>query len=110
PGVVPHASNILEHPELTAERITRFAKLVGRENVIAGSDCGFSSQATYNPEVHPNVVWDKFHVMAGGPPPRTQATLALIKLCSLVSFRILDAKKPGTVVAVPSFRSLYCYS
>ncbi|HSF59929.1 MAG TPA: cobalamin-independent methionine synthase II family protein, partial [Candidatus Binatia bacterium] len=48
PGVVTHASNIVEHPELIAERITRFAKLVGRENVIAGSDCGFSSQATYN--------------------------------------------------------------
>jgi 5-methyltetrahydropteroyltriglutamate--homocysteine methyltransferase len=66
PGVVTHASNIVEHPELIAERITRFAKLVGRENVIAGSDCGFSSQATYNPEVHPTVVWAKFKAMAEG--------------------------------------------
>ncbi|HWX76729.1 MAG TPA: cobalamin-independent methionine synthase II family protein [Candidatus Acidoferrales bacterium] len=66
PGVVTHASNIVEHPELIAERITRFAKLVGRENVIAGSDCGFSSQATYNPEVHPTVVWAKFQAMAEG--------------------------------------------
>jgi len=66
PGVVTHASNIVEHPELIAERITRFAKLVGRENVIAGSDCGFSSQATYNPEVHPTVVWAKFRAMAEG--------------------------------------------
>jgi 5-methyltetrahydropteroyltriglutamate--homocysteine methyltransferase len=66
PGVITHASNIVEHPELIAERITRFAKLVGRENVIPGSDCGFSSQATYNPEVHPTVVWAKFQAMAEG--------------------------------------------
>ena len=66
PGVVTHASNIVEHPELIAERLTHFAKLVGRENVIAGSDCGFSSQATYNPEVHPTVVWAKFKAMAEG--------------------------------------------
>ncbi len=66
PGVVTHASNIVEHPELIAERITRYAKLVGRENVIAGTDCGFSSQATYNPEVHPTVVWAKFQAMAEG--------------------------------------------
>jgi 5-methyltetrahydropteroyltriglutamate--homocysteine methyltransferase len=66
PGVVTHASNIVEHPELIAERITNYAKLVGRENVIAGSDCGFSSQATYSPEVHPTVVWAKFQAMAEG--------------------------------------------
>jgi 5-methyltetrahydropteroyltriglutamate--homocysteine methyltransferase len=66
PGVITHCSNIVEHPELIAERIARYAKLVGRENVIAGSDCGFSSQATYNPEVHPKVVWAKFQAMAEG--------------------------------------------
>jgi 5-methyltetrahydropteroyltriglutamate--homocysteine methyltransferase len=66
PGVVTHASNIVEHPELIAERITRYAKLVGRENVIAGTDCGFSSQATYTPEVHPSVIWAKFRAMAEG--------------------------------------------
>jgi 5-methyltetrahydropteroyltriglutamate--homocysteine methyltransferase len=66
PGVVTHASNIVEHPELIAERIVRFARLVGRENVIAGTDCGFSSQATYNPEIHPSVVWAKFRAMAEG--------------------------------------------
>jgi 5-methyltetrahydropteroyltriglutamate--homocysteine methyltransferase len=64
PGVVTHASNIVEHPELIAERLVRYASLVGRENVIAGTDCGFSSQATYNPEVHPTVVWAKFQAMA----------------------------------------------
>jgi 5-methyltetrahydropteroyltriglutamate--homocysteine methyltransferase len=66
PGVITHASNIVEHPELIAERLTRYAKLVGRENVIAGADCGFSSQATYRPEVHPQVVWAKFRAMAEG--------------------------------------------
>ena len=66
PGVITHASNIVEHPELIAERILRYAKLVGRENVIAGGDCGFSSQATYQPEVHPTVVWAKFQAMAEG--------------------------------------------
>jgi len=66
PGVVTHASNIVEHPELIAERILRFARLVGRENVIAGTDCGFSSQATYTPEIHPTVVWAKFRAMAEG--------------------------------------------
>src|SRR5579885_710125 len=66
PGVVTHASNIVEHPELIAERIVRFAKLVGRENVIAGADCGFSSQALYRTEVHPTVVWEKFKAMREG--------------------------------------------
>jgi 5-methyltetrahydropteroyltriglutamate--homocysteine methyltransferase len=66
PGVITHASNIVEHPELIAERIMRFAKLVGRENVIAGADCGFSSQALYRTEVHDTVVWEKFKAMRQG--------------------------------------------
>jgi len=66
PGVITHCSNIVEHPELIAERIARYGKIVGRENVIAGGDCGFSSQATYNPEVDPKVVWAKFQAMAEG--------------------------------------------
>ena len=66
PGVITHASNIVEHPELIAERIVRYAERVGRENVIAGTDCGFSSQATYHPEVHPTVMWEKFRAMAEG--------------------------------------------
>ena len=66
PGVVTHASNIVEHPELIAERLTRYAGLVGRENVIAGADCGFSSQACYQTEVHPTVIWEKFKAMAEG--------------------------------------------
>jgi 5-methyltetrahydropteroyltriglutamate--homocysteine methyltransferase len=66
PGVVTHASNIVEHPELIAERIGRFAKLVGRENVQAGIDCGFSSQATYKTEIHPTVIWVKFKALREG--------------------------------------------
>jgi 5-methyltetrahydropteroyltriglutamate--homocysteine methyltransferase len=66
PGVVTHASNIVEHPELIAERIIRFARLVGRENVIAGADCGFSSQAMYTTEVHPTVIWEKFKAIREG--------------------------------------------
>ncbi len=66
PGVITHASNIVEHPELIAERLVRYARLVGRENVVAGADCGFSSQATYRTEVHPTVVWAKFEAMRDG--------------------------------------------
>ena len=66
PGVITHASNIVEHPELIAERIVRFAKLVGRENVMAGADCGFSSQALYKTEVHHTIVWEKFKAMRQG--------------------------------------------
>jgi 5-methyltetrahydropteroyltriglutamate--homocysteine methyltransferase len=66
PGMITHASNIVEHPELIAERIMRFAQLVGRENVMAGADCGFSSQALYRTEVHPTVVWEKFKALRQG--------------------------------------------
>jgi 5-methyltetrahydropteroyltriglutamate--homocysteine methyltransferase len=66
PGVITHASNIVEHPELIAERLARFARMVGPERVIASTDCGFSSQASYKTEVHPTVVWAKFQAMAEG--------------------------------------------
>ncbi len=66
PGVITHSSNIVEHPEWIAERLIRFAHLVGRENVVAGADCGFSSQATYQPEVHPTVIWAKFEALRDG--------------------------------------------
>ena len=72
PGMISHASNIVEHPELIAERLVHYARLVGRDNVIAGSDCGFSSQATLTPEVHPTVVWAKFQAMAEGAQLATQ--------------------------------------
>jgi 5-methyltetrahydropteroyltriglutamate--homocysteine methyltransferase len=66
PGVITHASNIVEHPEWISERLVRFAQLVGRDNVMAGADCGFSSQALHKTEVHPTVVWEKFKAMRQG--------------------------------------------
>ena len=72
PGVITHASNIVEHPELIAERIIRFARLVGRENVMAGADCGFSSQALYKTEVHHTVVWEKFKALRQGADLATE--------------------------------------
>jgi 5-methyltetrahydropteroyltriglutamate--homocysteine methyltransferase len=65
PGVITHSTNLVEHPELVAERIVRFAGAVGRENVIAGADCGFASTSTTS-EVHPSVVWAKFAALAEG--------------------------------------------
>ena len=66
PGLLGHANNYVEHPELIAEYICNYAGLVGRENVIAGADCGFSSRASYSPEVHPTIVWPKFKALAEG--------------------------------------------
>ena len=65
PGVNSHATNVVEHPELIAERITRFAGLLGRENVIAGTDCGFA-QGTFYRRVHPTVMWAKFEALVEG--------------------------------------------
>jgi 5-methyltetrahydropteroyltriglutamate--homocysteine methyltransferase len=66
PGLLGHATNYVEHPELIADGICAYAGLVGRENVIASADCGFSSRATFAPEVHPTVVWAKFAALAEG--------------------------------------------
>jgi 5-methyltetrahydropteroyltriglutamate--homocysteine methyltransferase len=66
PGVISHATSIVEHPDTIADRIVRFAEVVGRENVVASADCGFSSQATYLPEIHPKIVWAKFGALAEG--------------------------------------------
>ena len=66
PGMVTHAHNIVEHPELIAEMTVNYARLVGRENVIIGNDCGFSSQAVYKPEVDARVAWAKFEALSEG--------------------------------------------
>ena len=66
PGFLCHAHNFVEHPALIADGIITYANLVGRENVIASADCGFSSRAIYSPEVHPTVVWAKFRALAEG--------------------------------------------
>ena len=65
PGVISHATNVVEHPELVAERIVRFARLVGRENVIAGTDCGFA-QGPFHRRVHPSIMWAKLEALAEG--------------------------------------------
>jgi 5-methyltetrahydropteroyltriglutamate--homocysteine methyltransferase len=64
-GVISHATNIVEHPELVAERILRLAQVVGRENVIAGTDCGFAQGPFYR-RVHPSIMWAKLKALAEG--------------------------------------------
>jgi 5-methyltetrahydropteroyltriglutamate--homocysteine methyltransferase len=65
PGVISHATNIVEHPELVAERIVRLAKVVGRENVMGGTDCGFA-QSPFARRVHPSIMWAKLKSLAEG--------------------------------------------
>jgi 5-methyltetrahydropteroyltriglutamate--homocysteine methyltransferase len=72
PGLLGHASNYVEHPDLIADTLRRYVDLVGRENVIAGADCGFSSRATFSPEVHPTVVREKFRALAEGARRATE--------------------------------------
>jgi 5-methyltetrahydropteroyltriglutamate--homocysteine methyltransferase len=63
--VISHSTVLVEHPEFVAERIGRFAQLVGKERVIAGSDCGFATFAG-SKEVHPSIVWAKLAAMVEG--------------------------------------------
>jgi 5-methyltetrahydropteroyltriglutamate--homocysteine methyltransferase len=65
PGVISHATNVVEHPELVAERIERIARLVGAENLLASTDCGFA-QGPYLSRVHPTIVWAKLRALADG--------------------------------------------
>jgi 5-methyltetrahydropteroyltriglutamate--homocysteine methyltransferase len=65
PGVISHSTVLVEHPELVAERVCRYASVVGRENVIAGGDCGFATFAG-SKEVHPSIVWAKFKALVDG--------------------------------------------
>jgi 5-methyltetrahydropteroyltriglutamate--homocysteine methyltransferase len=66
PGVIDSLTNFVEHPDLVAQRIVTYASLVGRENVIAGVDCGFGTGASANPRIHPELVWAKFRTLAEG--------------------------------------------
>ena len=61
PGVIGHYSDFIEHPDLIAQRLVRYAKLVGRENVLAGTDCGIGTRVG-----HPSICWAKFEAMAEG--------------------------------------------
>ena len=75
PGVITHASNIVEHPELIAERLIRFAKLVGRENVMAGADCGFGGRS------HPQIAWAKLESLGKGAALASKALASSRKRC-----------------------------
>jgi 5-methyltetrahydropteroyltriglutamate--homocysteine methyltransferase len=65
PGVISHATNVVEHPELVAERIVRIARLIGRENLLAGTDCGFA-QGPFHRRVHPSIMWAKLDALVQG--------------------------------------------
>jgi 5-methyltetrahydropteroyltriglutamate--homocysteine methyltransferase len=66
PGVVSHATNVVEHPEVVADRIIRFAQVVGRENVIAATDCGLGGR------VHQQIAWAKLETLAKGAALATE--------------------------------------
>jgi 5-methyltetrahydropteroyltriglutamate--homocysteine methyltransferase len=66
PGVLDSTTNFIEHPELVAQRLIRYAEVVGRERVIAGTDCGFATFARSNLQVEPEIVWAKLRSMAEG--------------------------------------------
>ena len=72
PGVISHVTNVVEAPELVAERIVRLAALVGRENIIAGTDCGFA-QGPYVQRVHPSIQWAKLRALVEGAQLATAA-------------------------------------
>jgi 5-methyltetrahydropteroyltriglutamate--homocysteine methyltransferase len=72
PGVVTQSSVLVEHPELVADRLVRFANVVGRENVIAGTDCGFASFAGAD-EIHDSIVWAKLKSLVEGALLATKA-------------------------------------
>jgi 5-methyltetrahydropteroyltriglutamate--homocysteine methyltransferase len=101
PGVISHATNVVEHPELVAERIVRLAKLVGRENVIAGTDCGFAQQPFYQ-RVHPTIQWAKLAALAEGA---RIATKELWGRGRKKSSGKMAAKKPSAKKAAPKRRA-----
>ena len=65
PGIISHQTNVVEHPELVAWRIKNYASVIGKENLIAGADCGFS-QYWDSIRVHPTVQWAKLKALADG--------------------------------------------
>jgi 5-methyltetrahydropteroyltriglutamate--homocysteine methyltransferase len=73
PGVISHSTNVVEHPEVVSERLVRLARLVGRENIIASTDCGFA-QGPFVRRVHPSIMWAKLQALVEG------ARLASIEL------------------------------
>jgi 5-methyltetrahydropteroyltriglutamate--homocysteine methyltransferase len=92
PGVISHSTVLVEHPELVAERIVRYAGLVGKERVIAGSDCGFATFAG-SKEVHPSIVWAKMQALTEG------ARLASKELWKKAGTKKIATKKVATKTA-----------
>ena len=107
PGVIESKSNFIEHPELIAQRIGRYAKLVGRENVIAGSDCGYGTWVG-QAAVDPDVVFAKLAAMAEGARIATQAVLE-VRQARMIWKSSPDAQRVpspfGERVRVRGFRS-----
>ena len=79
PGVITHTSVLVEHPELVAQRIERFASVVGAENVIASADCGFATHPSATPEVLPQIVWAKFEALVEGARLASDALFGAVK-------------------------------
>ena len=94
PGVIESKSNFIEHPELIAQRIGRYARLVGRENVIAGSDCGYGTWVG-QAAVDPDVVFAKFKAMADGAAHRLPSILEIGR--QTMAFDMPRANKPEDV-------------
>jgi 5-methyltetrahydropteroyltriglutamate--homocysteine methyltransferase len=65
PGVIAYTTAVVEHPETVAERLTNFARVLGRERVMAGADCGFTQGALYQRQ-HPTIIWAKFGALVQG--------------------------------------------
>ena len=87
PGIVSHATNVVEHPELVAERIVRFANVVGKENVIASTDCGLGGR------IHPEIAWAKLEALSQG------ARLATRQLSNKGAKKAAKKKAPGPKTA-----------
>ncbi|MBV9582327.1 MAG: cobalamin-independent methionine synthase II family protein [Chloroflexi bacterium] len=66
PGVIDSVTTFVEHPDLVAQRIVQYARIVGRENVIAAPDCGFGTFSVWAPRVHPEIMWAKFRSLVEG--------------------------------------------
>ncbi|MGE3541255.1 MAG: cobalamin-independent methionine synthase II family protein [Candidatus Tectimicrobiota bacterium] len=73
PGVLDSTTNFIEHPELVSQRLQRYASVVGKDNIIAGTDCGFGTFARTNPQVDPDIAWAKMRAMVEGARLASQA-------------------------------------
>jgi 5-methyltetrahydropteroyltriglutamate--homocysteine methyltransferase len=106
PGVITQSSVLVEHPELIAQRIVRYAGVVGRDNVIAGADCGFASFAGSD-EIHESIVWAKLAAMVEGARIASRQLWggARRKTPARPARKAVKQRKPGAVRARRSSRS-----